>query len=688
MEREDAEKLTATQASELSQLQSQLASAKASYEKESEYLAKLRDRFSIQRTEIQKAKEELITAESDLSASKVEKAEVERSVLKDKEEIRDLQKRMKDISAETDAIRTEIEKLKKEARQQKGLLAIAKKQLATAEGEKLKQTKELAVAQRELDLAQKEKELAETQLADLEASSSVKSLVSDPVSPSGITSPVPSTFAAAIPLPDTPQPSTPQPPSRQSTNPFARLISSPPPTGVNASAPISSEAAPSMPGNFAGILDDPSKAAAEVGLDQSVANLPGPTADASRFEELFTSVESTYPSLDENTSGPANEEARIDSGGADDLLNPVKEVDINDSDSSDGESYVLADHEASTPVDHVAQNGVENDTSTVPPSNGEDTTKTVSMASVAEPGDRPRSSLGSGHSSPKRSRSPYSARSMSPTSPVGSLDPFVGTGLTHTPLEPPTEDIVPPTIETVLEPAAALSTLSDFDEAFGSASVAKETAPLFKFDSAFDDNFDFSPSIANVNGTSAVASGTSEIAPTPFIPPTINPTDSFPSVNTSTVPALPFAPVTTAPNGTSQQATNNTSVSFDDAFGFNLSSTNGHSNDQPIPTSVQVQGASLASPHVESPNIPPALARSPSISSSPRTRTSSPPRSISPQIQTATVGSSGAPPRASSPPRTSSPRLRVLSGSKVSSSSPEAKTETHKHRRSVSLIIL
>ena len=155
----------ATQASQLSALQTQLSSAKAAYETETKLLAAFKERHSAQSAEIQKAREDLIRAESDLSAIRVEKSEIEGSFLRDKEDIRELNRKMNEVGQQIDALKTDIEKAKKDAKQQKGLLAIAKKQLSLKEAEKAKAEKEQEGALADLTTVTKEREEAEADLA-------------------------------------------------------------------------------------------------------------------------------------------------------------------------------------------------------------------------------------------------------------------------------------------------------------------------------------------------------------------------------------------------------------------------------------------------------------------------------------------------------------------------------------------
>ncbi|KAL5532930.1 hypothetical protein ACEPAF_4704 [Sanghuangporus sanghuang] len=223
-ERQTVESSLASQARQLSALQTQLSSAKAAYETETKLLETLRERFAAQSKDIAQTREQLISAESDLSALRVEKAEVEGAVLRDKEEVRELQRRMKEVGEEAERTKADIEKAKKETKHQKGLLAIAKKQLATREAERAKLAKELEDAERETHETIEELQATEAELAK----------EPEPIQTNGIASPVPvaseplrmdtPSIAAQQPLPASPPPSIGSPTSARATNPFERLM--------------------------------------------------------------------------------------------------------------------------------------------------------------------------------------------------------------------------------------------------------------------------------------------------------------------------------------------------------------------------------------------------------------------------------------------------------------------------------
>lgn len=211
------EQIIANQAAQLSALQTQLSSAKAAYETETKLLTTLKERQTNQLSEIQKQREELIHAESNLSAVRVEKAELEGVFLRDKEEARELHRKMMDASQEAEKFKQELERVKKEAKQQKGLLAIARKQLSTKESERAKVEKDLEEATNEVASVIAERENVEAELAkEVEPSPMI-------TGPQRTLSPDSVTFASQQPLPSTPD----VPNSGRSNNPFDKLSTSP-----------------------------------------------------------------------------------------------------------------------------------------------------------------------------------------------------------------------------------------------------------------------------------------------------------------------------------------------------------------------------------------------------------------------------------------------------------------------------
>ena len=220
------EKNLEAQATQVVTLQTQLSSAKASYETETRLLSTLRERFASQASGIQKTREDLIRAESDLSAVRVEKSEVEGGLLRDKEDLRELRRKMDEISDTIDKTKVEIEKMKKEAKQQKGLLAIARKQLLAREADKMKVEKELEEVTQELNDITADYKGVETQLQFL-APPANGVAIDNQRAPSRADS---LTFAAAFPLPSSPSPPSstlsPTSGSGKSNNPFEKLVQS------------------------------------------------------------------------------------------------------------------------------------------------------------------------------------------------------------------------------------------------------------------------------------------------------------------------------------------------------------------------------------------------------------------------------------------------------------------------------
>ena len=219
-DRQSVEQIIANQTAQLSALQTQLSSAKAAYETETQLLTTLKERQTNQLTEIQKLREELIHSESNLSAVRVEKAELEGVFLRDKEEARTLHRKMMDAGQEAEKIKQELERVKKEAKQQKGLLAIARKQLSSKESERAKAEKELEEATSEVASVIAERESVEAELAKEAEAASMTTSPERTLSPDSVT------FAAQHPLPSTPDVSSAASLGR-SNNPFDKLSTSP-----------------------------------------------------------------------------------------------------------------------------------------------------------------------------------------------------------------------------------------------------------------------------------------------------------------------------------------------------------------------------------------------------------------------------------------------------------------------------
>ena len=137
------EKSDKSNSSQLQELETSLTTARSRHEEESKIVADLRSRVSDQQEKMKNLNMDTIAAESDLSAMRSERDELEQALLRDKEEIRGLQKKMKEADEEKNTLKTLLEKLKKETRQQKGMVTIAKKQLSTSEGNRDNAQKDL-----------------------------------------------------------------------------------------------------------------------------------------------------------------------------------------------------------------------------------------------------------------------------------------------------------------------------------------------------------------------------------------------------------------------------------------------------------------------------------------------------------------------------------------------------------------
>ncbi len=142
---------------------------------------------------------------------RAEKAEIEGAVLRDKEEIRALQRNLKDAVEASTVAKDELEKFRKEARQQKGLLAVSKKQLSNAQSEHERVQAGLAIEK--ADLNKINDEIAETEAA-VQTLSIASSKLARAVSP------------ANVALPETPDRIASPALSQKSNNPFGRFTSS------------------------------------------------------------------------------------------------------------------------------------------------------------------------------------------------------------------------------------------------------------------------------------------------------------------------------------------------------------------------------------------------------------------------------------------------------------------------------
>lgn len=201
---------------QLEELESKLAAAREKHQTELRAVADLRIRVGEQQAKVKKMNADLITASSDLSALQSEKTELEQALLHDKEEVRSLQKRMKEVDDEKQGLVLVLEKLRKEARQQKGMVSIAKKQVSTAESARDGVQAEVKGVEREIEEDKAFLVQHETNQAQQQQQQQARA-----ISPQST-----GTFAAGIALPTTPQTLSPAGTgmSSRSNNPFDRFL--------------------------------------------------------------------------------------------------------------------------------------------------------------------------------------------------------------------------------------------------------------------------------------------------------------------------------------------------------------------------------------------------------------------------------------------------------------------------------
>jgi epidermal growth factor receptor substrate 15 len=645
-ERANVEQTLANQAAQLSALQTQLSSAKAAYETETKLLSTLRERHAGQIAEIQKTREDLIRAESDLSAVRVEKSEVEGAFLRDKEEARDLHRKMVEAGAQVAQTKAATEKARRDAKQQKGLLAIARKQLSTKEAEKAKTASELEEANRELTEATTERIQAEAEVA-----TEHQPAKSDgpPIGSAERSDSADILFAAGHVLPVSPDPSSPSgtisPGGIKSNNPFERLNATSTPRSQSPFLPFANNSLPTSPEPSNGVSStSPEKSQDPFGFSRafdsedqkhssieteqdtneksltprpSVIDVAGPStvhegpispgstlAEGEAFttpptsaispshqspleqnQDLaaqFPDVESTisqFPPLDStpNVPGHFGFDEPSEGHGETDLHAQLKEVedDESSSDSDDEDEQplaVLAAKNQGTPI--KGGSAIVNGSTPTAPA--------LSFNDVFE--------------TPIKAPTPIPSASVPQAvfEPPPATGPFVAaTGVAAPSLPEPSG---------ALESAAhtkSVAGVNEFDEAMGiiSNNSSATAAPPFTFDSAFDDNFDFTsasgpteaqpapastaafpPAPAGVNGKSPVkktpAFDNAFPAPTfpppssnesPFIPPTQD-KKPFPFVDA-------FGPEPAAQSSTAEEASSSASashhtqgISFDEAF--------------------------------------------------------------------------------------------------------------------------
>ena len=618
-EKATVEQTLANQVAQLSALQTQLSSAKAAYETETKLLATLKERQSSQATEIQKTREELITAESDLSAVRAEKAEIEGAFLRDKEETRDLQRRMIEVGQQIDHLKQDVEKAKKEAKQQKGLLAIARKQLATKEAEKAKVEKEIAEAQAEATSVAKEKDEVDAALEQL----NVVSQSSEAIKPERALSSDSLIFAASQALPSSPEPATPSITSIKSNNPFERLTGASTPRPQSpllpfAATPVQSPPIPSAltaesTSDDPFSLSQPAEVVEATSKDEPSAAVKSPLEEDSPSANTLVPVSSTVLSPDESdffatpdtsptTASPANEkqstidgviakfpavdepseqEVRIPGYFAQDpiheadLGSQLKELDADESDSDSDEDEV--------PLSEVKAKVVEQ-------------AKSAEVNGTADTSQNTFDDIFGTNSASGGVSAPASSSA----------------GVAVVPSEPAIDAFGVPEVQ-----STATAGVNAFDEAMGKISTTASPAP---FTFGFEDTFDFGPAPAATTLAGAPAANGHAASPEPA-QDKANTFDSLfnaqPSNLVNGEASKPKAPAAQPVVATANTSFDEAFASFDSGPSLSLDT-----NNAPVPDTVNkvpdspksfptTGGTPTSSPRSNRPSSPPPRSRSP-----------------------------------------------------------------------------
>ncbi|EJT98522.1 hypothetical protein DACRYDRAFT_118778 [Dacryopinax primogenitus] len=595
-ERTTLETQIADHASQIAQLESQLAAANAAHDAETQLLSTVRTRAAEQVEQIRKLKEDLIRAESDLSATRLEKTEIETALLRDKEDVRDMQKRMKAIGDDVDKVKSDLEKSKNDARLQKGLVAIAKKQLASAEAEKAKFLDALAAVQRELEEAKQQVKEAETAAAATLASIPGQSVSGEQPQAIAVAS-ADMSKPMTIPLPETPEPgATPSVTSSKSNNPFDKLTRGMSSGGNTPQSAVSTlPVATSIPAESVGLnvdRDMPAESvkyevptSGEVVMPSAISTTsqehPGedpfglesqdaqPSGQPASFDDIFgpntvdlhisspaafAAQTEVAASSESEGAGPANlssqrrekSDALQDAenhfpalNAVDEDLPPLREVEHADDDSSEDEFQSTPQTGRSVPesvtLDHPATTSQDDAQSTVP-STTTSVAAHISSAEIVVP--------------------QFPENKALPTSAPAKDDDFFGSGFT-----------VP---NVVVGPTLGHSVaLDDFDEAMGQMAASKDAIGSFQFDSAFD-----STSSAPAISPAAVAAPQPSLTQAPVngdiaTASAVNGETSVPSAAKVLADAEEFDSVfhSVRQNGsTVTQESATPSLSFDDAF--------------------------------------------------------------------------------------------------------------------------
>jgi epidermal growth factor receptor substrate 15 len=687
-ERAGVEQVLATQAAELSSLQTQLSSAKAAYETETRLLGTLRDRFAAQSTEIQKVKQELISAESDLSGMRVERAEIEGGLLRDKEEVRALHKRMKDVGTEMDMLKLEVEKARKDAKQQKGLLAIAKKQLSSREAERAKVEKELAEANQETAALTHEREAIEGELAKempvLAPAPQPPAASPPPAAMNGHADTV--SIAAAQPLPLSPEPTGAQvsayiSPTNtgKSNNPFDRLAMGSSPSSSRTQSPFAIPFANATLPTPMSTVEPVADHTSTVEMDDPFGfSHPGSQEQTTPQSDLLAPTASAHfegdpaPEIQATTPRAAPAELSLGTGPMT-PHSPANTDFFQTPPSTAAQSEHVHSPERSMAPAELAAQAASREPRSVPggfpghedimspvqekevdESDSEDEADDVPLATLTAKGkakdldspdnvalppqqaslpireDAPSSfddAFGDGVATPKMAATPAAIPSSN------GVDAF------HNAFSPAH---VPP-ISPVAHSKTPLNGLNEFDEAMSKLTGQQTDTTALSFDTTFDDDFDFGAATEPSASAAPVTNATKSLpAQTQAMPPGSN-ANGFDDIFTSSAaPGPPGLPVASAQPpfsfddafSSSAQAPDTTAASgvtssFEDAFGFTPAAPTNQTGTASSKMSAISQFQPPPGPHpkIATPSSPIRGSSSSSMtrSASPPSRTTSPP---------------------------------------------------------------
>lgn len=602
-EREALEQNLANQAAQLSSIQTQLSLAKASYETEVNLLATLKERRAGQVADIDNARHELITAESNLSALRAEKAEIEGAFLRDKEEARDLHKRMIEAGQQAEGLKTDVEKLKKEAKQQKGLLAIARKQLSTKEAERAKAEKEHEEAVVEVTSVTEEKHAVDAEIEQFDAAALI--LRAPSPSPSSsipkVASPSPSAslmLAASLPLPTTPEVSSPS----KSNNPFERLA-------MSASPPPLAQSPLSFVGLSNTIISTPPVAVTEATPLAQAAPAEGASAEASKgdftsFDDFTTSLghhdkddtELSYLGDELDESSRSKENDGKENGGSPNTATSGNEFfstpptsAVNETTPSPPLNLNAAErfpsiHGIATPplqtekVPVVSETGVkaapekpETDLSTgLKELDIDESDSDEDIDSDDEPLYKSAIAHGKGRAvdpvpMAEAASTPFEAPAPVPAtgSAAVSFEDVFGPSEPHVAAKADGNDFATPfdialsTPNKAVEQSASVAGVNEFDATLGKlANSASATPATFTFESSFEDTFDFAPNSQPMQPQVAKVTSAPQVAGK----------SDFDSLFATSTPAS-YAPAVATPSVANTTPAKPVSSSFEEAFG-------------------------------------------------------------------------------------------------------------------------